>query len=75
MSYQRDDGFVRELSDDLIVVETNRRILQEVSVCEDWSDVEDVLQRHRDYYFRLAPRIREYLNGRIKDIMNERNGA
>jgi hypothetical protein len=66
------DNYIRELSDDLLIVETNTRILQEVSCCEDWSDVEDVLHRHRDYYFRLAPRIREYLNNRIRDIMNER---
>jgi hypothetical protein len=72
MSYQRDDTFIRELSDDLLVVETNQRILQEVSCCEDWEDVEDVLQCHRDYYFRLSSRVHEYLNARIKDAMNER---
>jgi hypothetical protein len=70
--FQRDDTFVHELSDDLLVVETNQRILQEVSCCEDWGDVDDVLHRHRDYYFRLSPRIREYLNSRIKDLMSER---
>jgi hypothetical protein len=75
MSYQRDNTFIRELSDDLLVVETNQRILQEVSVCENWRDVEDVLHHHRAYYFSLAPRVREYLNERIKDIMNERDGA
>jgi hypothetical protein len=75
MSYRRDDGFIRELSDDLVVVETNQQILQEVSVCKDWADVEDVLHHYRDYYFRLAPRVRAYLNEKIKDLMNGRGGA
>ena len=70
--YQRDDSYIRELSDDLLVVETNARILQEISCCEDWSDVEDVLHRQRDYYFRLPARIREYLNEKIKDAINGR---
>jgi hypothetical protein len=75
MSYRRDDSFIRELSDDLIVVETNQRIIQEVSVCKDWVEVEDVLHRYHDYYFRLVPRVRAYLNERIKDVMSGRGGA
>ena len=75
MSYRRDDGFIRELSDDLVVVETNQQILQEVSVCKDWADVEDVLHRYRGYYYRLSPRVRGYLNEQIRDIMAERGGA
>jgi hypothetical protein len=67
-----DPHYIREFSDDMIVVETNRRILQEVSCAKDWGDVEDILQAHRAYYFHLAPRVREYLNEQIKDLMNER---
>ncbi len=70
--FQRDDTYIRELSDDLLIVKTNSRILQEVSCAADWDDVADILERHREFYFRLSPRIREYLNEKIKDAMSER---
>ena len=51
---------------------TNRRILQEVACAEDWNDVSDILHRYRQHYFALPPRVREHLNGTIKDLMQER---
>jgi hypothetical protein len=48
------------------------RILQEVACADDWAAVDEILHRHRDYYFRLPPRDRERLNEQIKDLMRER---
>jgi hypothetical protein len=57
--HPRDDGFTRELSADLELIETNERIVQEVSCAADWSEVADILHRHRKhYYWAPAPRTR-----------------
>ena len=39
---------------------------------EDWNNVSDILHRYRQHYFALPPRVREHLNGTIKDLMQER---
>jgi hypothetical protein len=65
-------GTTRAFSDDMEVVEENDRILAEVSCAKNWIEVETILHNHKDHYFGLSPRVREYLNERIKDIMSER---
>jgi hypothetical protein len=55
------------------VSEDALRILQEVAAgARSWSDVQDVLHRHADYYFAMKPRDREKLNDAIRDLMRER---
>jgi hypothetical protein len=70
--HPHDDGFIHELSADLELIETNNRVLQEVSCAADWDEVADILHRHRSHYFALTPMMRSHLNEQIKDLMRER---
>jgi hypothetical protein len=71
--FVRDD--IHKFSEDMVIIETSDHILRLVKLAKDWSDVEDILQAHREFYLALSPLVRGHLNNTIRMVMSSRRGG